>query len=1040
MSYQEIVNSNFESLEIYAESVPHLFHYDLAYFWILEKKEFERPRTWRVRLEAWKLLVALFFFGKLEIVSEKIEDRFRVYAANFKMTDVQWVKIKGTKKYIGVLSPLVLVRPLPDFEESDWQEWLDVLKKDFISPEWLYGHSEFRFLLNLALQELKQTATEQSFNNRICNIIATEFKDSLKPGPSSVCATKAMDNVRLLQNLFWHPLPDQQCFQNINLLVRTDGQIRLPFIPQCVNCHEYMTMYETDEPLVVGDEDFVRIKCHICGREHEIALENLLIWNTSPQVILWKPIGRLLQFHSLPEYSISESIIYFFWDAAMVGGSRQRRFLQIRFINKRIVEMVMDDIFYKKIIVLGDSKNIEGIPVKREYLGFIKDIEQICAENGDSILFKRIRIMGIPQELSIPYIDKSIQRESDCWLGLYPDPTLMPEEWRWYRFFIEGDNKKRFGLRLKGPEKTTTNIFPWMLDTVHITENGAWCFPSPVELRLGEDADDCGMTFLLKYQPAPRIDSETTFCLAFDFGTTNSVFYAHFPKASSSDASPLRPAELGKYIYWITGRPRQIDSAVTIAGFLPGPAYPCMENDAKYMNDPHIVPSAIWFNEEAALIRWCGQSIKTATENEIENQGWREITGIKWDSDDIKYPKERRHYFREILFLVIPYYLNANVVTSKNIFLRFGMSYPLALPHPQVEEYEKVLTGILRQTGIMAELSFIDESRASIHALGDQNPGEVFLVADLGGGTLDLSMFCIGEKKRGETIIDQCGSLRYGGESLISVFAKKIDKNPGTEWKLRDAINSGSFTNGLFNKIQDDLKRRIENLFSIIAFEVVRIMVAAYRKNHKYRGKVNLLLVGNGWSWVVMNKDAHKGKIVENYIRHYMNMLEAIGDKNLILINNNVIGGLYLSKHYVARGVVKYVQKTGGDVEMANINAFPCGRNLYVDTRDSGTFMVQWSDNVGNDKSNSFKIEKHVIERASMRFDLDDKLPGVKESWETIFKNKFGDGEIPYGDPREILHEMRNSIVDANVICYINKGVLQILVEDVWKKELQKGR
>jgi hypothetical protein len=115
---RELLNANWQSLDLRAESIPHLLHWDLAYLWILERHPDQRPARWRDRIEAWRKLLRAFLLGQLEVAPVELVDPFRSIVFQAGLGEVKVLDYAGSP--VGVLSPTVLVRPLPGYRPGDF--------------------------------------------------------------------------------------------------------------------------------------------------------------------------------------------------------------------------------------------------------------------------------------------------------------------------------------------------------------------------------------------------------------------------------------------------------------------------------------------------------------------------------------------------------------------------------------------------------------------------------------------------------------------------------------------------------------------------------------------------------------------------------------------------------------------------------------------------------------------------------------------------------------------------------------------------------
>src|ERR1700682_1915502 len=126
--YEEIIGGSWEQSSVFPESIPHLFHHDMAYLWVLEQQKDQRPRTWLTRVEAWKVLLRLFLLDQVTINAVELLPPLKEVAERFGLSRVTWLRSKESKQPIGVLSSTVIVRPLPDFTDSDAERWRSELK------------------------------------------------------------------------------------------------------------------------------------------------------------------------------------------------------------------------------------------------------------------------------------------------------------------------------------------------------------------------------------------------------------------------------------------------------------------------------------------------------------------------------------------------------------------------------------------------------------------------------------------------------------------------------------------------------------------------------------------------------------------------------------------------------------------------------------------------------------------------------------------------------------------------------------------------
>src|SRR5262245_61391195 len=102
----DLLNANWENLDLRAESIPHLLHWDLAYLWVLERNPAHRPSNWHDRIEAWRRLVYAFLLGEFELVQLEVIEPLSGVLLNAGIREVKLARYNGQP--VGVLSPTVL--------------------------------------------------------------------------------------------------------------------------------------------------------------------------------------------------------------------------------------------------------------------------------------------------------------------------------------------------------------------------------------------------------------------------------------------------------------------------------------------------------------------------------------------------------------------------------------------------------------------------------------------------------------------------------------------------------------------------------------------------------------------------------------------------------------------------------------------------------------------------------------------------------------------------------------------------------------------
>src|SRR5262249_1421944 len=144
------------------------------------------------------------------------------------------------------------------------------------------------------------------------------------------------------------------------------------------------------------------------------------------------------------------------------------------------------------------------------------------------------------------------------------------------------------------------------------------------------------------------------------------------------------------------------------------------------------------------------------------------------------------------LLIVIPAIIKKTGLSIRVNF-QLGFAFPLAFDYAARKGMHTLLAELREELALIAapfgfEFYSIDESHACVKAFGRPNPEDTYLVADMGGGTMDLALFTGDE-------MQQIGSVQFAGEDYLRAFVRK--KRPDEErqkqfkWELRDLIIEG---------------------------------------------------------------------------------------------------------------------------------------------------------------------------------------------------------------------------------------------------------
>jgi hypothetical protein len=417
----------------------------------------------------------------------------------------------------------------------------------------------------------------------------------------------------------------------------------------------------------------------------------------------------------------------------------------------------------------------------------------------------------------------------------------------------------------------------------------------------------------------------------------------------------------------------------------------------------------LWFSSPGsyAPIRW-----SVAAPSPLH----RPAHGFKWGVD-----KEilRRQYLQELLFLVLPAAVGkAFPYGGMSPNWKIGFAFPLAFSDPQRAEYVRIFSDLRTEVrdyaGGNPAIFTINESFASVRAFGEHQFGEVFLIADLGGGSLDVALFELIRGNRKETVLQEfeVGSAKIGGESFVEALARGIAiDQPSREaeyWNIRDAITTQS-TAERYGGSETQFAE-LSTRFLPIAQELLRVMAAAFVAREPDRS-VQFVLVGNGWRIAEYNTGVQQAP----------RMARRELEQSFLLFDIPSLrpyqGNLETDpKHLVAIGALQNA-KPGGRHELeeaAHQSKMPAGRNIKV---NPGPVSIPWNELVGS----AIQTLPPGTRTADLEFERGSG-PEPAQGWRE---------RLDYAMP-DLRHDPSDAVIRSrmNIAGYgLNKGPLQVMLE-----------
>jgi hypothetical protein len=1020
--YRDIVGGSWEQKSVFAESVPHLFHYDMAYLWTLEQQADQRPRTWGARIEAWKLLLRMFFLDQLVVAPEDLRKPLLDLTERFGVRRITWLRSRVSNQAVGVLSPTVIVRPLPDFVDEDLDRWRAELKDN---------DRDFRHLLQVALQDLDRAAGTTPFATRIADVLRRELSplatSQRPPGGRSV-------DVPLLHRLTWERRDgDDAPVTTVTLAVRSDKGGEIPeYIPRCLSCGALLLQEEHAPAIDVG-APVVDVLCanpQCAHPQQQLPLDAFGIWlRNATTAVAWSPeqIPPMPELQLPPAPDVVGNELHYEWNAAVIGGEHHRRYLRLRFPDRHIETVPLMSIFFSQLLIPGEFAKFNGSAVLPEWSDALNGTHPVSVRavpEQVQIDFRDVEVHGWPLKFNKIYKALSLRQVPGLAAGIFPDPSLVGSGWKWFRAFVHGDGSDGYEVSCTDGRSVLSSSFA-------STESG---LPRSVSVRSRADRAT-GVSYLpVRREAEDEYGGTANASMAIDFGTTNTIVYWQPPQGRQqqrrlvprAETHGLDPRTMAKNALWFADS-RAWSRSEVIASFLPGPGY------RPTASDNYIIPSEVWRvgRDGFHLIRWGVEPPDPKAQF---------LPQFKWDADEPgegTYTPTRFAFLRELVLQSLPAVIAAfSPVRVTDV--KIGFAFPLAFEHEARAQFRRLLDSLAEDltatTGLNVDMSpSINESKACVNAFGSFN-GDTFLVADMGGGTLDVALFSYDPD--GTMRQHQMGSLRYAGERCVDALAVQLGVPSDTN-ALREAIARGESA----KKFGKQTAERVVTQFATIAFEFLRVMVAAYRKEHERPEEpIHVVLIGNGWHLMEAFSSevrVRSGKSV--YREVYADMVAALGDRHLVFYDKSPLSEFPSSKHLVVAGTLQNVtaQSTIDELreDLIALAKLPAGRSMEV----AGQPM-SWSELVGEGANLSAGLNLPTAREATIFIKVDEMPGHPPPSWLKRLTNSVGttNGPLPYPTEPELLRELRHGLVGTPP--KLKRGPLQLILELEWSQALSRRR
>lgn len=231
----------------------------------------------------------------------------------------------------------------------------------------------------------------------------------------------------------------------------------------------------------------------------------------------------------------------------------------------------------------------------------------------------------------------------------------------------------------------------------------------------------------------------------------------------------------------------------------------------------------------------------------LDQDDWQWKNGDASLMFDIKWTRERAYretYLIHHLEQCLAAALSKNLLHSRNLSVIFTM--PLrqrARAADFVTEIEAVVAALRQRTGFTITPRFAYESEVIAPDAAPKGDVDAIVIADLGGGTLDLFARHFADDRKEGTDGVVFDSARVGGHALVEWLTRNLDGTQLAEYRRRLRL-------GLAAQLDDESAQLARSYFDVVKrFTALWTdSVWRYWTGGERKGRIHVQLLGMGWS------------------------------------------------------------------------------------------------------------------------------------------------------------------------------------------------
>ncbi len=861
-------------------SIGSFFHEDLAYLAALQATG-ELPSEVENKRQAWWKLLLWYLNDDLKTVDQPLRNQpFLDWVPRLDgrpvLESITW--LERERKVIGIVSPVLLVRPLPD-ENLGRAPWTDTVTIT----------NRMRGRLAELVRSLESVADDTGQKGRTpfsCKLAPIIRAHDVEPPANAADSSVVLTAFSFL---------DPYSLKSTPIPIPTGEGSYL--IPVCQNCGAPLLPNRVDLEL---DATGFSLVCAKCNTQRRFALSDFgcawvdgefVVWRD--RALQWADKSRPVRLPPVPRVDSDRGVITFSYPAvstlASLSEPPELMFALQGGAPTRTIDR-LSDLNYPNYLWPGDPDPKAPViavplPIRIENASLANREGSMTRKVGKTVEVT-LSLKGLPAAVSWIFIPSATQTSA---IAIYPDPSKVPPSWSWYDLATDDSlqmvlPKNAGAARSVGEQRIRVASKATELPAVELSSKSG----------SGAASASCSLLLLRKEDRAATQSRE--FLVGFDFGSSNTALQF---KGNQGEL-PLTGADLLDMVASLTTS-SAIDAAA--ARLAPKSATDGTSFQSFHCQQHHIA---------RVTPTPCCNAVTNGDVLFKSDEHWKQV---------------RIEYISEMLIHGLiggSKQLGAHPLKVKGVF-----SYPLTFTKKRRETFEdEVRTAISRvsaSTGVdpgAATVSFVDEGTAGVASLGQPQENELVITADLGGGTLDISA---GRGKDGSSK-DQIGSTDAGGALFLRRGDKSADLKAYVDTVAR--IARGEIDRGEWASLRSNIDRYYQLLFLFL--ETVLGSYLVRRAQHDPVETVSIYPLGNGWRFhelMVNPMQVDPSTVVKEQItRLTANLAAAIQAKHGIAISATcqIVDS---PKGAVAKGCLAVARTIGNRVPADILPRLPLGIN-----------------------------------------------------------------------------------------------------------------